>query len=964
MNVEMINNHKTNMTSDIDKTTYGNLSSHDSRMKTEKLGYSLDITGKVTENAAYGKEDLKSVEEMMQTVGMQDVTVQRNYMAVMSNSMSDEDFGEMMEEGANPLNCDLSESVTNLDRIKIKMAESGQIIVGFNDDITDDELQKALGSNSAAGSLIKKALNDADLPDSRENIDRVKEMFSVSGNITTLNDQTLTYMINENLEPTVENLYKAEYSASKISGVNQGVRYGGVATYAVGNLNDDNWNSIKDRALDIVRQSDIADENEGLVDAKWLVAHDIPLTADTLNRLENLKSVILPAQPTDLLKAAMVAVEEGKSPMEANLLETDSLYSKAVSIRDEFINMSDGGDVTRRRQLEEVRLHMSCEANLVLLKKGISIDTKDLNKLVDDLKEAEREFYRPILTPDAPKTDIGRKSDDGNSFDRSTDRVLSDDELDARIDLFKETRRVVESIPKAPVRVIADTADSSDFNLGRIEHTGEALKAAYEKAGEKYETFMTAPRADMGDSIRKAFRNVDEILEDLDFELNDTNRKAIRTLGYAGMMINKESVEKIRQATMSVERVISMMTPAKTLSMIREGHNPLSENIFELEENLSKENIEESTEKYSKFLWKLERNGDITPDEKDAYIGMFRLFDKIEKMDGKVIGNVLSNGEELTMENMLKAVRSNKHRNMDVTVDDDFGMLEELVTKGDSISDQIEKGFMQILYEKPQKDYVEEKLRNIRAAAKNPEEAEEILSSLEQPVTIENIVAAGSLSSGMGKAFKRMFGNDSSSDEDKLDKKDADELTDDFTDRESAENAYERFMLKAQKIAKERILDSKSYEDVQNFAMHYKQIGFASTLSKGQSYEVPIYTSEGWTSVHVSFKTSEKGGPGVSVSFESEEYGKVKGNFTIKPDGVEGILASDSRDGIDGLKARDEVIRNEFGKSGLNTANLSFVFARGSIEDKYFDDSQSEKVTNEKLYKVAKSFIKAMTYTK
>ena len=32
---------------------------------------------------------------------------------------------------------------------------------------------------------------------------------------------------------------------------------------------------------------------------------------------------------------------------------------------------------------------------------------------------------------------------------------------------------------------------------------------------------MTAPRADLGDSIQKAFRNVDDILNDLDMELTD-----------------------------------------------------------------------------------------------------------------------------------------------------------------------------------------------------------------------------------------------------------------------------------------------------------------------------------------------------------------------------------------------------------------------------------------------------------
>ena len=953
MNVEMLNNHNSNKTSDIDKTTYGNLSFHDSRMKAEKLGYSLDITGKVTENAAYGKEDLKSAQEMMQAVGMQDVTVQRNYMAVMSNSMSEEDFGELLEEGGNPLDTDLSECVTNLDKIKIKMAESGQVIEGYNDDITDDDIKAALGSNLSASQLIRSALSNADLPDSRENVESIKEMMSVSENLTALNDSSLAYMVKEDLEPTIENLYKAEYSATDGRSVNHGVRFGGVATYMVGTLDENNWNSIKSQAMEIVETSNCTDEKAGLEEAKWLVAHDIPLTFDTLNRYEELKGVILPARPTELLNRGLLAIQEGKTPMQANILDTESLYKKAVTLSENFMNLPEEGDITRRRLLEEVRLSMSYEANLTLLRKGISIDTSDLSKLVEELKEAEREFYRPVLGYENKANDV--KSDING-------KVLSNDELDERISLFKETRRVIDSIVSVPVKVIADTYTSDKFSLGAVEKVGSGLRLAYEKAGETYEALMTSPRADMGDSIKKAFRNVDEILKDLGFELNDTNRKAVRTLGYAGMMINRESVENIRKATMSVERVIGMMTPQKTLSMIRSGHNPLSENIFELEESLSEESISEKSEKYSRFLWRLERSGEITSDEKDAFIGMYRLFDKIEKMDGKVIGNVLSNGEELTFENMLKAVRSNRAKNMDITVDDDFGLLEELVKDGESISDQIEKGFMQILTAKPSKDYIEEKLRSLRTAAKYPEEARELLTAIEQPVTVENILAVGSMSSEMGKSYKKLFGNDSSDkDEEKLDKEDADELIENFDDSIKAEENYEKFMLKAQKISQDRIFRSENYSDVQNYAMMYKQIGFAATLSKGQSYELPIYTKEGWTSVHVTFKSSDGKTPGVTVSFSTQEYGNVKGSFAVKENGVDGLIVSDSREAVDNLRLKDEEICREIEKSGLGIRGLSYVYSSRSTENGYYGLENGEKVTGEKLYKIAKSFIKAMS---
>ena len=46
-----------------------------------------------------------------------------------------------------------------------------------------------------------------------------------------------------------------------------------------------------------------------------------------------------------------------------------------------------------------------------------------------------------------------------------------------------------------------------------------------------------------------------------------------------------------------------------------------------------KAELEESAKKYSQFLVDLEHKGEITEDEKSAYIGMYRLFKLIEKHD-------------------------------------------------------------------------------------------------------------------------------------------------------------------------------------------------------------------------------------------------------------------------------------------------------------------------------------------
>ena len=206
---------------------------------------------------------------------------------------------------------------------------------------------------------------------------------------------------------------------------------------------------------------------------------------------------------------------------------------------------------------------------------------------------------------------------------------------------------------------------------------------------------MTAPRKDLGDRISKAFRNVDDILEDMKLETSDANRRAVRILGYNSMELTEENIENIKHEDSKINSVISKMTPATTLRMIREQKNPLEMTIDELENYLSEKehSFDESAEKYSVFLQKLDRAGGISQEEREAYIGIYRLFNQIEKTDGAVVGSIVASGAQMNFKNMLSAIRTSSNKNMDVYVDDEFGALAELIKKGKAIDEQIMSGF-------------------------------------------------------------------------------------------------------------------------------------------------------------------------------------------------------------------------------------------------------------------------------
>ena len=160
---------------------------------------------------------------------------------------------------------------------------------------------------------------------------------------------------------------------------------------------------------------------------------------------------------------------------------------------------------------------------------------------------------------------------------------------------------------------------------------------------------MTEPRKDLGDRISKAFRNVDDILTDLGFETSEANRRAVRILGYNRMEINGDNIHAVKEADAQVTGVISKMTPAATLQMIRDQKNPLEMTMEELDAYFNEKGMdpEADAERFSKFLQRLDRSGGIDANEREAYIGIYRMFRQIEKSDGAVIGSLVATGAQM-----------------------------------------------------------------------------------------------------------------------------------------------------------------------------------------------------------------------------------------------------------------------------------------------------------------------------
>ena len=165
-------NYESKQNVDKTKTVY---SSRENFQLNSTRGYALDISGTVMDNTAYGVQG-RTTEDIMQQAEYMDVTTQRNYMTVMSNSMSSEDFAKLQEEGYNPGDVTIEEAVTITDHIKAELAKAGVDVAGYTDDVSDAAMKEVAGSQVSAQQIASK-LKQADAAVTEDTIDQAEEAY-------------------------------------------------------------------------------------------------------------------------------------------------------------------------------------------------------------------------------------------------------------------------------------------------------------------------------------------------------------------------------------------------------------------------------------------------------------------------------------------------------------------------------------------------------------------------------------------------------------------------------------------------------------------------------------------------------------------------------------------------------------------------------------------------------------------
>lgn len=947
--------------------------------------------------------------------------------------MTEEDYRDLASEGFTLEGYNLERLARALERIKNDRAQKQEEITQTVEKQTKvrEEIrriakeQKIPGATALADYLVQLFAR-ADIPVTAEKVEEAVQAVQLGQNLGSLEAGAKAYLMRNELEPDIQNLYRAVHSGEREN---------------VQPMADSTWEELQPAVENVLRQAGREQDLTAQADARWLVERDIPLTPENLAYKQELDEISAKLTTENILERVAASWQKGQSAEKAlvgDTLQDLKMQAQVRAYQQEFADIrpetvdaavqalkaqengtgelslsflkrmqeqleADAGDVTiqdvtARRQLAEIQLKLTTEAGVKLLARGIRLDTDGLEQIVEGLRNLEQEYYEKLYQEAGGTVSEATRGD---------------------IELLAQTQNAVNDVKNAPAYVLGATFTARNIQtVDTLAETGRGMTAEFSRAGQTYEAVMTKPRADMGDSIYSAFRSMDSLMQEMGLEQTEANRRAIRILSYNQLELSDENIQEMKLYDAKVQQLLDGLNPAATVSLIRKNINPLEMPLDELNGVLQQLQEEGATteEKYSNYLVKLDQKKELTKEERDSYIGIYRLLHQVTKTDGAAIGAVVNSGRQMTLANLLSAVRTGR-TGVDANIDDAFGGLEQLNQRGTDILLQAGAAFsyQRGLAESILKDLTPEKLAAVSESGQDPEQMsleqlKEAMAVVDNTAEEEQYAAvklaqlnAAAEDSAEELAFLSAFGQEKtiaalesakellSADSTKnrirgLAEKYQTDLAEAFmepelegTAMENAENMkkqVEKWNESADKVIDELFQNtSLSGEDSLKLLSLKNTIQLSGRLAEREFYEIPLQSESGFVKLNLTVLHSAGQSGKVSIHLKQEDGTDVAVELSVEERKLQGYVSTASREGLGLLQQKETQIKENLMEQGFEVAQWnyglktrsadSYIYKDGSIYRRSSVEAAEAKESGvtrtDDLYLAAKTIIRAFS---
>lgn len=898
--------------------------------------------------------------------------------------LSGADAVKLDEDGFNLTDATPDDMVNIVEKIKIELAMHSDDYVNYGTAVSKDKIESVTGSAAMAAS-IESRMQGADIAVNNESISEVNGALEKSRELKPLSENTKNYMAANGIEPSIAGIYQAQAAASSSISAD-GVTIGRCADA----ISDADFEALRPGIEKIIASAGLEVNDKTLADARAFIDAQIPVTKENLEYkaqldaidiekiqadsdemlnkiLDNMKlggkaeNTLVIGSPIDDIRTALDTINRAEYADAANVVskgETFTIASlklemDARSFRIEYsaATVSTGNSEVRNQTsdvqqaadkaydtLVTARVLMSANASIYLVKNNIPILTTPIDELNSMLMEYEQ-----------------------------ADGTYEEAQI-AYTDVL-EARKALNEIVRNPARVFA---------------------SMFDKMNETYEAVGTQIRGDLGDSLKKAVQgSADDIIRELGLEGTDEDKEAIKVLAANNMDMTKENVETVKSVNAMINNLIKNMKPETVLNMIKDGVNPMNASIEEVNEYLTEANdkaSKDNEEKFSKFLYKLDRTNGITKEQRKQFIGIYQMMNIFTRDAGVAAGALIKQGAEVTMNNLMTAYNSRKHYDMDAVIDENTGMAEvsgianyysalfmangglvtpntlKNVDNSSGIGEQSVEMFIEQLEDNfdaaAEEQYYEEYLKEQQAAVQAGADILRQIRNADTEINSGNIQAVKAfLESGQfpdirGIKTTRDYARDSI---EKIGHKEKLSLMYEEMKDETEEELQEV-------LSKAGDLDTQidvNYEGFLDLRLKDRTIGYIKNLALRHDYRIPYITDSGSTGMLKLTLVQDDDNKGrISVNMLSSVLGKVSVEAKADRESLGMYIVSDTAVSDEGSQLLD--VMEESLKEGFGFTNVSVNITKSSDVPYVTYEAAADSVATDKLYEIAAQIVKLL----
>lgn len=432
--------------------------------------------------------------------------------------------------------------------------------------------------------------------------------------------------------------------------------------------------------------------------ANLLMMYDIGVSSQNVNKLQNMQAAV----------AALELKESGSLSGEEELIKdgqvqytpeyVDRITDELGMVTDEHIEklIEEGKEININELRESIHKNVN-EALSEGKKNNLSrldrlngqegqVIEEEAILIEDQVEEVKRQIeqIRTKLTMEAAQKISARMPLESSQLARVADALLQIEGEQVVEALQEADLPVTEENIAGVTRVMNATDSMKSYFMETVQielRTDEAATLnEIHSALRAYSDNETPVELRFGENIARVEGQIKDLLESQGIEATKTNLEAAKALITNQMEVNQLNIQSIQEIVVKLNTFLEEMTPIQAAHLIKEGINPYEASVNEILSALSDKKIEGLKNSIAETIVDMEKSGQISADQKEGMIGLYRILQAVSKQKEEVMGYLFRNELPLTVENLQQATQYvTGKRRVDSIIDDNFGETESLV---------------------------------------------------------------------------------------------------------------------------------------------------------------------------------------------------------------------------------------------------------------------------------------------